>query len=274
MTRPHAIALLGFSPEERSSFEAFFRMAARRAKGFDLLNDAANCDLVLANADDSSVMARLLERPPAVPVLLIGEDDAGTGWPIEPQPVKLMNVLTRIDYLLSPRAMESPKARAQMAATVPAPLEMAAAPAQESDDGLLIVDDSDTALHFMRTLLKRVGFGADTARSAEEALQKLGGRSYRIIFMDVMLEGMDGYQACKLIKQGKYESGKPPVVVMLTSKAGTIDKIKGSVAGCDAYLVKPTDERSLLKVLAKYDEQIHRSFGPTRLGSVPGKPAS
>ena len=59
---------------------------------------------------------------------------------------------------------------------------------------------------------------------------------------------------------------------MLTSKAGTIDKIKGSVAGCDAYLVKPCEERALLKVLARHDDARKPGFQPTRMSPHKDEP--
>jgi CheY-like chemotaxis protein len=100
MTRAHAIALLGFTPDERASFESFFRMAARRVQGFDLVSDAARCDLVLANADDRAVMDTLLDHPPAMPVLLVGADDADTGWPVEHRPIKLIYRFVFMDVML------------------------------------------------------------------------------------------------------------------------------------------------------------------------------
>jgi DNA-binding response OmpR family regulator len=82
-----------------------------------------------------------------------------------------------------------------------------------------------------------------------------------------MMEGLDGYQTCRAIKQRKYSDGKPPVVVMLTSRGGTIDKIRGTLAGCDAYLTKPLNERDLIAVLAKHDRNVARGFQETNFGS-------
>jgi two-component system, cell cycle response regulator len=81
------------------------------------------------------------------------------------------------------------------------------------------------------------------------------------------MEGLDGYQTCRAIKQRKYAEGKPPVVVMLTSRGGTIDKIRGTLAGCDAYLTKPLNERDLIAVLAKHDRTVARGFQETNFGN-------
>ena len=145
--------------------------------------------------------------------------------------------------------------------TAPPPISSA----QQYDD-ILVVDDSDIALKFMQNRLTRYGFRAELVKSGEEALTRVATESYKFVFLDVMMEGLDGYQTCRAIKQRKYSSGRAPIVVMLTSRGGSIDKIRGGLAGCDAYLTKPLNEAELLKVLSKYDEQVERSFRKTNLG--------
>jgi two-component system, cell cycle response regulator len=137
-------------------------------------------------------------------------------------------------------------------------------------DHILVVDDSDIALKFMRNRLSRFGFNADLVNSGEEALGRMNTRPYKFVFLDVMMEGLDGYQTCRAIKQRKYSDGKPPVVVMLTSRGGTIDKIRGTLAGCDAYLTKPLNERDLIAVLAKHDRNVARGFQETNFGNNSG----
>lgn len=134
-------------------------------------------------------------------------------------------------------------------------------------DHILVVDDSDIALKFMRNRLTRFGFRTDLVNSGEEALGRLNVRPYKFVFLDVMMEGLDGYQTCRAIKQRKYTEGKPPVVVMLTSRGGTIDKIRGTLAGCDAYLTKPLNERDLIAILAKHDRTVARGFQETNFGA-------
>lgn len=137
----------------------------------------------------------------------------------------------------------------------------------EQFDDILVVDDSDIALKFMQNRLTRYGFRAELAKSGEEALTRVSAVKYKFVFLDVMMDGLDGYQTCRAIKQRKYAFGKPPVVVMLTSRGGSIDKIRGGLAGCDAYLTKPLNEVELLKILSKHDEQVERSFQDTNLGN-------
>lgn len=265
---PHDIALLGFTSFERSTFESFFRLAARREPGYRLSDDMTGATLIVANADDPDTLHLLVDRRPGQPVLLIGATDLGTGWPVQPRPIKLMSVLTAMERMLAPPAKPEAAAPAAAARRIapPSPARPASAPDRAADDGILVVDDSDTALHFMQNRLRRFGFGAELVHSGEEALERLARRPYKFVFLDVMMEGMDGYQTCRLIKQQKYPGGRQPVVVMLTSRAGVIDKAKGTLAGCDAYLVKPLNERDLANVLTRFDADIQRSFQPTTQG--------
>lgn len=119
---------------------------------------------------------------------------------------------------------------------------------------VLLVDDSDIALKYMQNRLRHFGYECDMVRSGEEALARVASHNYHFVFLDVMMAGLDGYQTCKAIKNNKARRGPAPVVVMLTSKGGTIDKIRGSMAGCDAYLTKPLNDKKLAVVLAKFDE--------------------
>lgn len=118
---------------------------------------------------------------------------------------------------------------------------------------VLLVDDSDVALKFMQNRLRHFGYESHLVRSGEEALAAVASHDFQFVFLDVMMVGLDGYQTCRAIKQNKTRKGPPPVVVMLTSRGGTIDKIRGSMAGCDAYLTKPLNEKQLASILAKHD---------------------
>jgi two-component system, cell cycle response regulator len=339
MSQPHKIVLVGFSSFEKVTFESFFRLAARRPPGYQLVEDAAQAHLAVVNADDAAVLRQCIAAKPAAQVLLIGSQDGGTGWMLQRRPLNLMKVLATVESLLAPSSAASaatvpadltalrpvpspavapatrPASFASQAAAA-APLSRAAAPISSASsvkgpdstmrrsvrtgagalpkfessraddnmtglgaaktmppdsamdiDHILVVDDSDIALKFMRNRLSRFGFHADLVNSGEEALGKMNTRPYKFVFLDVMMEGLDGYQTCRAIKQRKYSDGKPPVVVMLTSRGGTIDKIRGTLAGCDAYLTKPLNERDLIAVLAKHDRNVARGFQETNFGS-------
>ena len=115
---------------------------------------------------------------------------------------------------------------------------------------ILVVDDSEVAQRFMANCLGLFGYDVHRAFSGEEALSRVAAEPYAFVFMDVNMPGIDGYQACKLIKKRPYPVGRSaPVVVMLTSRGGVIDKVRGTLSYCDAYLTKPLQLDALVRIL-------------------------
>ncbi len=148
-------------------------------------------------------------------------------------------------------------------AAVASPSEPGAASPADSDDLILVVDDSDIVLRFMQGRLQRFGYSVELASTGEQAVQMTQSRMYKFVFLDVMMPGIDGYQTCRMIKKQKHAGGSP-VVVMLSSRGGSIDKIRGTLAGADSYLTKPLAEAALIKVLADHDTQTANNFSATR----------
>ncbi len=124
----------------------------------------------------------------------------------------------------------------------------AAAPVVHSD--VLVVDDSELVRRTMIRKITEYGHSADVAANGEEAMAMLLNNQYRIVFLDVMMPGLDGLEICRRIKRSpEYRTTS---VYMLTSKDGMFDKVRASMAGCDGYLVKPLETRKLRDVLEKF----------------------
>lgn len=104
----------------------------------------------------------------------------------------------------------------------------------------------------MEIKLGQLGVPVDIefAATGEQALALAEERHYDIVFLDIMLPGIDGYRVCKALKASKV-SGKTRVV-MLTSRKSPFDRVKGSMAGCDAYLTKPPDGERLDAIIHKH----------------------
>jgi CheY-like chemotaxis protein len=139
---------------------------------------------------------------------------------------------------------------APIAPAPPAPVTPAIVTEMPAADWVLVVDDNLTVREFMRSKLAPFNFNVDYAESGEQAVGLTGHRRYACVFLDVVMPGIDGYQVCKLIKSKKSQ-GKTHVV-MLTSKGSPFDKIRGAMAGCDAYLTKPVDEEKLLETIVRF----------------------
>lgn len=114
----------------------------------------------------------------------------------------------------------------------------------------MVIDDSKTIRRTAETLLKKVGCNVVTAVDGFDALAKIADNKPDIIFVDIMMPRLDGYQTCALIKNNKDFKETP--VVMLSSKDGLFDRAKGRIVGSDQYLTKPFSRDELLGAITEH----------------------
>ena len=115
---------------------------------------------------------------------------------------------------------------------------------------VMIIDDSKTIRRTAETLLKKSGCEVVTAVDGFEALSKILEHRPDIIFVDIMMPRLDGYQTCALIKNNKMFKETP--VIMLSSKDGLFDRARGRIVGSEQYLTKPFTKDELLSAITKY----------------------
>jgi twitching motility two-component system response regulator PilG len=115
---------------------------------------------------------------------------------------------------------------------------------------VMVIDDSKTIRRTAETLLKKVGCEVITATDGFDALAKIADTHPDIIFVDIMMPRLDGYQTCALIKNNSKFKSTP--VIMLSSKDGLFDKAKGRIVGSDEYLTKPFSKEELLGSIRQY----------------------
>jgi twitching motility two-component system response regulator PilG len=109
---------------------------------------------------------------------------------------------------------------------------------------VLVIDDSKTIRRSAENLLSKEGCDVITAIDGFDALAKIADTRPEIIFVDIMMPRLDGYQTCALIKNNSEFKATP--VVMLSSKDGLFDKAKGRIVGSDRYITKPFSKEELL----------------------------
>jgi twitching motility two-component system response regulator PilG len=102
---------------------------------------------------------------------------------------------------------------------------------------VMVIDDSKTIRRTAETLLSKMGCKVLTATDGFEALAKIADHGPDIIFVDIMMPRLDGYQTCALIKNNPKFRNTP--VIMLSSKDGLFDRARGRIVGSDQYLTKP-----------------------------------
>lgn len=109
---------------------------------------------------------------------------------------------------------------------------------------VLIIDDSPTEVHVMKTALERHGFETDSAGNGEEGLQKARNARPDLILMDVVMPGVNGFQATRELSRDPATAQIP--VVIVTTKDQDTDRIWGLRQGAVDYLVKPVSEHELV----------------------------
>jgi twitching motility two-component system response regulator PilG len=119
-----------------------------------------------------------------------------------------------------------------------------------SDLKVMVIDDSKTIRRTAETLLKKAGCEVVTAIDGFEALSLIADNHPDIIFVDIMMPRLDGYQTCALIKNNQQYKNTP--VIMLSSKDGLFDKARGRIVGSEQYLTKPFTKDELLGAIKKH----------------------
>jgi len=115
---------------------------------------------------------------------------------------------------------------------------------------ILVVDDSATIRRSAESMLTAEGHEVVTAENGFDALSKVARHNPDLIFVDIMMPRLDGYQTCAIIKNNSQYRGIP--VVMLTSKDGLFDQARGRVVGSDLYLTKPFTKEELLSAVTQH----------------------
>ena len=113
---------------------------------------------------------------------------------------------------------------------------------------ILVVDDSKTIRRTAETLLSKEGCQVFTAIDGFDALSKIADHQPDLIFVDIMMPRLDGYETCSLIKHNKIFKETP--VIMLSSKDGLFDRARGRIVGSEQYLTKPFTKDELLGAIS------------------------
>jgi twitching motility two-component system response regulator PilG len=115
---------------------------------------------------------------------------------------------------------------------------------------ILVVDDSATIRRSAESMLVAESYEVITAENGFDALSKVARHNPDLIFVDIMMPRLDGYQTCAIIKNNAKYRATP--VIMLTSKDGLFDQARGRVVGSDLYLTKPFTKEELLAAVAQH----------------------
>ena len=115
---------------------------------------------------------------------------------------------------------------------------------------ILVIDDSNTIRRSAEIFLKQGGHEVMLAENGFDALSKVNDYEPDLIFCDILMPRLDGYQTCAIIKRNLRFSGVP--IVMLSSKDGVFDKARGRMVGAQEYLTKPFTKDQLLQAVQQF----------------------
>jgi len=115
---------------------------------------------------------------------------------------------------------------------------------------VMVIDDSNTIRRSAELFLKAAGCEVILAEDGFDALGKIADQHPQVIFVDIMMPRLDGYQTCALIKRNARFKSTP--VIMLSSKDGLFDRARGRMAGSDQYLTKPFTQETLVEAVNNY----------------------
>jgi two-component system, cell cycle response regulator len=257
-----AVAVLGFAAKERLLLRNILRISEQHPLAFHPHQpgrDGRQPALVIVNGDNAEAVTQWVnleqeratsDRPISAVYLARGDPPEGAMYSLGRPFVatRLFALLERVvterhgyqpnmalatDSMLlltnegDPSAVESSTSSVTRATGEPSPSRRCA----------LIVDDSLPVRIQLKGPLEKAFDHVDVAESGEEALELLAQRTYDLVLLDVILPGIDGYETCRRIKKDPRHVDTP--VVMLTSNSSPADKVKGKLAGCETYLIKP-----------------------------------
>jgi two-component system cell cycle response regulator len=251
---------IGFSAYERKLFESIVSLTKGRTRSYRIADDSqARVDIFVVNGDEPDAVRIWQDRRSASG----GESSLVVSKSPIPQagaahvrrPLIFTRLVAALDQLTTQKLKFAPELVIEQGADVSSELErtlkqLPDAVGEGSQFRALVVDDSPSVRKLMEIELRISGITGDFAESAGKAWELLSSRSYDIIFLDVVLPDVDGYQICKSIK--KDPSKKHTPVIMLTGKSSPFDRVRGKLAGCNSYLVKPVPHDALQNVFRGY----------------------
>jgi twitching motility two-component system response regulator PilG len=117
---------------------------------------------------------------------------------------------------------------------------------------VLVIDDSNTIRRSAEIFLKQGGHDVMLAEDGFDALSKVNDYGPHLIFCDILMPRLDGYQTCAIIKRNPHFTSTP--IIMLSSKDGIFDKARGRMVGSEEYLTKPFTKDQLLQTVLQFSK--------------------
>ncbi len=283
-------ACVGLKPIERRLLEGTVMVSQRRTPRLELVptERAQDAEVIIVDTRDPGAVAWAQQQPwlRAKPVIWLDASSVPSWhtllrrpvqWPV--LPIYLARAMEQAGSPLgdaghlkpaNPDLQAAAQAAASFNARLPAASPGPASPGagltaadaasttatsagaqQPARKRVMVVDDSLAIRSYLRSQLEGQHYDVIEAADGRAALALAQTERFDVVLLDVLMPGMDGYEACRHIKSVLRAAARQVPVVMLTSKGSPFDRIRGKMAGCDAYLTKPISPAELFDVLSR-----------------------
>ena len=238
MSNPNSIGIcfFGLDPKDLAVFDRVIEFVEKKKKHFHRC-PAAAAKLLIANDDPASIS--LANKQASQTLIIISNNTAS----------EEADVLIKRPLLIT-KVMRAMDESSKQYLDVPAPLQTAkAAPQQEYKFHALVVDDSAAIRKQLEIELRETAISADYAKCGEEALELIEQNQYDLVFLDIIMPGINGYEVCKQIRHNVAYKRTP--VIMLSGKTEPLDEVEGILAGASTYLLKPVKHQDFQDTLSR-----------------------
>jgi CheY-like chemotaxis protein len=268
------VALRGFSPFERNALASYFRLAGDRFPAYEQTEALHHARFIVADADHPAALQEVTDAGRIADTVFIGAQapEGALGWMM--RPIDPLHVLRELDASVLMR--QAGVGQTTSARTSPGALEADALPMRRASDQpppprevappVLIVDDDDAAGRSLEGQLSALGLSAVRVNTSDKALELMTRLNFRFVFADLRLgddSELDGLHLCQRIKRDAQGDQPPPKVFLTAAAPAAVQRVRGTLAGCDALLDKPVDDGALRRALAANGAALARP-GPMR----------
>jgi len=292
MAHVYSVSVIGFNATERIMLGSIFNLSMRRNPSYRQAPSGEHADLLLVDGANPLYVdeaATTVSHDP-VAVLLVADGDLDTGWHSLPRPLHWARLFKGMDlalgFLTHGLASRQPGAR-PAPPRYDLPVELTgfrSAPGAPSAPGgaarvrsvprsigtpsvrgqrVLYAGAAARPNDPVATAIASTGAQVEVADRAEQVIKLLEQGRYACLFADIALPGMDGYHLCKIVK-GKPATDELPVV-LLKANASAFERIRASMAGCDAFLGTPASAEEIAAVTTRLVPQSPRGFPESAL---------
>lgn len=265
MKKVFKLGIFGLTPHEQNTLESIVKLAYTRERCYRLLSskERKKADIILVDMDDPDALTEwryFNKQYNTIPVIGITKElhKTTSGSSYLYRPLTLKRVLETLDEVtikvlkytlitIDDTHIIDEVTRATLERAVLTTL-------QPGTYKALVIDDALAVRKNMEIQLGIFGIALDFAETGEEALVTVEKNLYDIIFLDLILPGVDGYQVCKTLKMTEKTKNIP--IIILTGKGGFFNKLRGTLVGANAYLTKPVQQEQLKTVIQQVLPQI------------------